>query len=94
MTSMNISVPEPMRDWVESQVRAGNYGNVSEYVRELIRQDQKRKTQERLEELLLEGMNSPKSAMTKKDWTDIRSEVVRRVAEARGGGGRRAGKKS
>ncbi|MFN0151875.1 MAG: type II toxin-antitoxin system ParD family antitoxin [bacterium] len=94
MTSMNISVPEPMRDWVEAQVRAGNYGNVSEYVRELIRQDQKRKTQERLEELLLEGMNSPKSAMTKKDWAEIRSEVVRRVAEARGGGARRAGKKS
>lgn len=40
MASMNISVPDPMRDWVQSRVDSGKYGSVSDYVRDLIRKDQ------------------------------------------------------
>jgi antitoxin ParD1/3/4 len=58
MTSMNFSLPEPMRQWVEAQVAAGEYGNVSEYMRELIRRDQREKAQRKLEELLLAGLQS------------------------------------
>ena len=58
MTSMNITLPEPMRQFIEEQVNSGAYGTASEYMRTLIREDQKRKAQERLESLLLEGLDS------------------------------------
>ena len=40
MATMNISLPDPMRDWVESRSKQGAYGNHSDYVRDLIRKDQ------------------------------------------------------
>lgn len=40
MATMNISVPESMKDWVQAQVNTGTYANASDYVRDLIRQDQ------------------------------------------------------
>jgi antitoxin ParD1/3/4 len=40
MATMNVSLPDPMKDWVESQVKSGKYANSSDYVRDLIRQDQ------------------------------------------------------
>lgn len=42
MATMNISLPDPMRDWVESRLATGLYANNSDYVRDLIRQDQLR----------------------------------------------------
>ena len=42
MASMNISLPGPMRDWVEQQTQSGRYDNASEYMRDLIRHDQDR----------------------------------------------------
>jgi antitoxin ParD1/3/4 len=58
MTNMNVSLPETLKEYVEEQVNGGGYGTVSEYLRELIREDKKRKAQERLEALLLEGLDS------------------------------------
>ena len=40
MASMNISVPDSMRDWVQSRIESGEYASVSDYVRDLIRHDQ------------------------------------------------------
>jgi antitoxin ParD1/3/4 len=56
--SINISLPDAMRTYVEEQVANGGYSTVSEYFGELIRQDQKRKAKERLEAMLLEGLDS------------------------------------
>lgn len=42
MATMNVSLPDPMKDWVESQARTGRYSNASDYVRDLIRRDQER----------------------------------------------------
>ena len=81
MTSMNISLPEPLRDFVEEQVQTGGFGTASEYLRDLIRQAQKQKAQDRLEVLLLEGLNSPTAEMTVQDWADIRQEVRERLAQ-------------
>jgi antitoxin ParD1/3/4 len=58
MTNMNISLPETLKTYVEEQVAAGGYGTASEYLRELIREDKKRKAQARLESFLLEGLDS------------------------------------
>jgi antitoxin ParD1/3/4 len=40
MASMNVSVPDRMRDWVQSRIDSGQYASVSDYVRDLIRRDQ------------------------------------------------------
>jgi antitoxin ParD1/3/4 len=40
MASMNVSVPDPMRDWVQSRIDSGRYASASDYVRDLIRRDQ------------------------------------------------------
>jgi antitoxin ParD1/3/4 len=41
MATMNISVPDPMKDWVQAQIEGGKYASSSDYVRDLIRKDQK-----------------------------------------------------
>jgi len=56
MTTMNVSLPETLKTYVDHQVLQGGYGTSSEYVRELIRKDQDRT---RLRTLLLEGAASP-----------------------------------
>jgi antitoxin ParD1/3/4 len=43
MARLTISMPDQMNDWVEAQVSAGRYGNVSEYFRDLVRRDQERR---------------------------------------------------
>jgi antitoxin ParD1/3/4 len=55
MTSMNISLPETLKAFVDKQVAGGGYGTSSEYVRELIRKDQDRQA---LRQLLLDGAAS------------------------------------
>ncbi|KHS41701.1 type II toxin-antitoxin system ParD family antitoxin [Novosphingobium subterraneum] len=42
MATMNISLPDPMKQWVEAQAGTGRYSNASDYVRDLIRRDQER----------------------------------------------------
>lgn len=37
MATLNVSLPDPMKDWVETQVKTGHYSNASDYVRDLIR---------------------------------------------------------
>lgn len=49
MGTMNISLPDPMKNWVEEQARTGRYANSSDYVRDLIRRDRAR--QEAITEL-------------------------------------------
>lgn len=79
MKSMKISLPEPLKEFVEGQIATGRYSSASAYVRELIRADAKRKAEEELEAKLLEGLNSPESELTQADWTAIRSEALARV---------------
>jgi antitoxin ParD1/3/4 len=86
MTSLNISLPEPLREWIETQVKRGRYGNASEYLRDLIRRDQERQAQDRLEDILLEGIKSgPVSYLTKRDWAELRTDVAERLEKRRGG---------
>lgn len=40
MATMNVSLPDPMKAWVEALVNGGQYGNASDYVRDLIRREQ------------------------------------------------------
>ena len=79
MQSMNISLPDPLKQFVDGQVAEGRYSSASEYVRELIREDEKRKAKNKLEALLLEGLGSEESELTPADWTAIRKEALAKV---------------
>lgn len=83
MQTMNISLPDRLKEFVDVQVGSGRYSSVSEYVRDLIRQDEDSKAREKLEALLLEGIQSGEpTEMTRQDWNDIRAEALKRF-EAR-----------
>lgn len=82
MTSMNISLPEQLKEYVEERTRSG-YSTPSEYVRELIREDQKRRARERLDCLLLEGLNSGDPVPANAEfWTELKREAAAKL-EAR-----------
>ena len=78
MTTMNISLPEALKSFVDDQVGARGYGSSSEYVRELIRKDRDR---QRLRGLLLEGAASPAAAKADADHFD---RLRGRIREAGG----------
>jgi antitoxin ParD1/3/4 len=73
MATMNVSLPDPMKDWVESQARTGRYSNASDYVRDLIRKDQERAdAHEELQRLATEAIASGISTRT---MAEIREEA-------------------
>lgn len=75
MQTMNISLPDPLKLYVEQQVNAGGYSSASEYVRELVRADQKRKAKEHLEGVLLEALKSKPEEATSAWWSKLRKEI-------------------
>ncbi len=78
MQTMNISLPDQLKEFVDVQVGTGQYSSVSEYVRDLIRDDEKCKAQEKLQALLMEGIQSGEpTGMTRQDWSDIRTEALK-----------------
>jgi antitoxin ParD1/3/4 len=80
MQTMNISLPDAMKHFIEGQVEAGGYSSASEYVRALVRDEQHRQAKARLETLLLEALDSgDPTAMTKADWDAIREEGLARL---------------
>jgi antitoxin ParD1/3/4 len=89
MQTMNISLPEQLKEFVDDQVGSGRFSSVSEYVRDLIRDDEKRKAREKLEALLMEGIQSSgPTEMTRGDWDEIRREALKQFE------GRKARKKA
>jgi antitoxin ParD1/3/4 len=78
MTSLNVSPPKVLKDYVEGQATADGYSTPSEYVRELIRDDRKRQAKEKLEAALLEGLNSgPAKEIPAAKWAQKRNALRR-----------------
>lgn len=74
MTTMNIAIPDTMRAYVAGRVDSGQYGNTSEYIRDLIRKDQLEQQKVRLRTLLEEGLASgPAVPDTDDDWSELRA---------------------
>lgn len=73
-STMNIALPEPLRAYVAERVESGQYGNTSEYVRDLIRKDQQEQRKQRLRALVEEGLASgPGDPDTEADWKELRA---------------------
>jgi len=68
MATMNVSLPDPMKAWVEAQVEGGQYGNASDYVRDLIRRDQQNREKIKvLQDAITKGIESGISDRTMQD---------------------------
>jgi antitoxin ParD1/3/4 len=75
--TMNISLPDSLKEYVKERVEKEHYSTPSDYVRSLIREDQKQHEEgEHLEQLLLEGLRSgPGIRMDSKEWKKLWAEV-------------------
>lgn len=81
MTSINISLPDQMKEFVDEEVGEGGYRDPSEYFHALLREQQKRKAEEKLEGMLMEGLATTSSGLDEKDWKHVRAELENRITQ-------------
>jgi antitoxin ParD1/3/4 len=79
MSTLNVSLSKSMKKFVESQAQQGGYSTASEYIRELIRDAQKRAAQQKLKELLLEGDSGPSVRVESEFWQQRRERLVQNL---------------
>ncbi len=80
MATMNVSLPDQMKAWVETQANGGRYGNASDYVRDLIRRDQER--QEKIAEFQRLVDEGRASGIGTRTLDEIRQAARERAREA------------
>jgi antitoxin ParD1/3/4 len=76
MNDLNISLPESMRTFVDEQVTHGGLSTASEYVCQLIRADQKRTAEKRVEALLVEGVQSGDAVPVSGAWWERKNRIL------------------
>ncbi len=67
--TMNISLTEDLKSFVDSRIKARGYSSASEYMRDLVRRDEEKQAEERLKALIEEGMASGPAG----EWKDLRT---------------------
>ena len=76
MATMNISLPDHMKQFIEQELNQGGYMTASEYFRHLVREQQRRRAQEKFESLLLEGIQSgPSISANPEFWNSLEAEL-------------------
>lgn len=84
MATMTVSLPDPMKEWIEAQIEKGDYATASDYVRDLVRRDRARRGQElTIGELRRIVAESRASGMGARSMDELFAEAERIVA-ARG----------
>lgn len=80
MAKVDLSLHDPMKEYVDERLREGRFSTTSEYFRDLVREDQKHRAQERLEALLLERLESGEPIAVTEDYLrQKRAELVKRI---------------
>ena len=81
MSTMNISLPDELKAFVDQRIQADGYGTSSEYMRELIRRD---KDRQQFRQYLLDGMNAPPAGDMDDDYfVSLRAQVKTRASKNR-----------
>lgn len=81
MATMNISLSDPLKQFVDEEVSEGGYSSTSDYVRDLIRQRQRRKAEDLLRQLIAEGLASgPAKPLEPGHFDRMRRELAERMA--------------
>jgi antitoxin ParD1/3/4 len=82
VATMNVSLPDPLKQFVDDEVREGGFASTSDYMRDLIRQRQRAKAEELLRRLIAEGMASGPAEVLEPDFFDkLRARAVAREAK-------------
>ena len=72
MSKVQVSLPEPLRQFIDELVAEGAFKDPSEYLRTLVNRDRQAREKARIEALLVEGLDSgPSTPMTPEDWDEI-----------------------
>jgi antitoxin ParD1/3/4 len=91
MTTLTISLPDSLREFIEHEVQTKGYGNVSEYVRGLLRAAQERDARGRLEALLVEGLTHGEDIpLSPKFWSELRRDAATILARHKKPGKKRS----
>ena len=70
--TISFAIPEPIVEYIDNRVATGGYGNRSEYIRDLVRIDQREQARRRLRDLVAEGLASGSATpMNSADWADM-----------------------
>jgi antitoxin ParD1/3/4 len=79
METIHVSVPQSVKEFIDSQIGEHGYSSADEYLCALVREDQKRKADDDLERLLLEGLDSgPPIEATSEYWAEKRARLLGR----------------
>jgi antitoxin ParD1/3/4 len=78
--TMNISLTEDLKVFVDERVKARSYSSTSEYMRDLVRRDEERAKEEHFKSLIEEGLASPVDAVP---WDEYRAQWLAEFAQAR-----------
>jgi len=82
-TTMNVAISPELKAHVDREIAAGRYASSSEYVRDLIRKEQRAKAEERLAELIREELESPVESEDSVFWQRRRENLRRTIAKRR-----------
>jgi antitoxin ParD1/3/4 len=78
--TMNISLTDDLKAFVDARIQARGYRSTSEYMRDLVRRDEERASEERLKELIQAGLDSGPDP---RSWEDLREAWMGRIEAAR-----------
>lgn len=85
MATMNVSLPDPLKQFVDEEVREGGFASTSDYMRDLIRQRQREKAAAFLRQLIAEGLASgPAKPVTDETFAQMRKQLRERMAREAG----------
>jgi len=73
--TMNISLPDTLKAFIDARVQSGGYSSHSEYLRELVRKDEIEAAKTKLRTLLMEGLNSPAG----RPWNEVKADLLKRA---------------
>src|SRR5688500_11352466 len=83
-TTMNVSLPASLKQWVDQQVEEGGYGTASEFLRDILRRARARDVRRRMDATLVEAVEESAGAsivMDEADWAAIRAAARASVSK-------------
>jgi antitoxin ParD1/3/4 len=78
--TMNVSLPDTLKSFVDRRVAERGYGSHSEYVRDLVRKDELEAAKDQMRTLIAAGLNSPPG----KPWSELRDDLLQRAKPSSG----------
>jgi antitoxin ParD1/3/4 len=81
VTTLTISLPDSLKEFIDREVQTKGYGNVSEYVRGLLRAAQAKEADARLEALLIEGLTTGEDIpLSPEFWSELKRDAANILA--------------